>query len=78
MTTEAIESFEAAAGIFLEYELPYIECARCLHKIGREQEGASLLKNATDLIPEAIRAPQGFFEQNTTPQCGLDALGEDI
>ncbi|MGA2025646.1 MAG: hypothetical protein ABSH17_01090 [Syntrophobacteraceae bacterium] len=78
MPTEAIESFKAAADIFPEYELPYIECARCLHTIGREQEGASLLKNATDLIPKAIRAPQGFFEQNATLQCGLDALGKDI
>ncbi len=61
MLTEAIESFRAAADIFPEYDLPYIECARCLHKIGLELEGASLLKNATDLIPKAIRAPQGFF-----------------
>ncbi|MFZ0944004.1 MAG: hypothetical protein WB930_02255 [Syntrophobacteraceae bacterium] len=78
MTTEAIESFKAAADIFPEYEAPYIECARCLHKMGREREGTALLKNAADLIPKAIRAPQDCFEQNTTRQCGLDALDEDI
>ena len=78
MATEAIESFKAAADIFPEYMLPYIECARCLHKMGLEQEGTSFLKNAADLISKAIRAPEGFLEQKTTRQCGLDALDEDI
>jgi glycosyltransferase involved in cell wall biosynthesis len=58
MTTEAIKSFKTAADIFPEYELPYIECARCLHKMGLEREGTSLLKKAADLIPKAIREPQ--------------------
>lgn len=72
MSTEAIQSFKAAADIFPEYELPYIECARCLHKMGLEREGTALLKNAADLIPKAIREPQGFSEQNTTRQSGPD------
>ncbi len=55
MTAEAIRSFKAAADIFPEYELPYIECANYLHKIGREQEGIEMLKKAIDLIPKAIR-----------------------
>ena len=57
MTAEAIESFKAAAGIFPEYELPYIECANCLKKMGFEREGIALLKKAIDLIPKAIREP---------------------
>jgi glycosyltransferase involved in cell wall biosynthesis len=59
MLTEAIESFNAAADIFPEYELPYIECAGCLHKMGLERDGTALLKNAIGLIPKAIREPQG-------------------
>ena len=59
MLTEAIESFKAAADIFPEYELPYIECAGCLHKMGLERDGTALLKNAIGLIPKAIREPQG-------------------
>ena len=59
MLTEAIESFKAAADIFPEYELPYIECAGCLHKMGLERDGTALLKKAIDLIPKVIREPQG-------------------
>ncbi|MGA3113772.1 MAG: glycosyltransferase [Syntrophobacteraceae bacterium] len=60
MLTEAIESFKAAADIFPEYELPYIECAGCLHKMGLERDATALLKKAIDLIPKAIREPQGL------------------
>ena len=58
MRDEAIESFKAAAGIFPEYELPYIECANCLQKIGMKQVGIELLKKAIDLIPKVVREPQ--------------------
>jgi len=54
-TEKAIESFNAAARIFPEYELPYIECANCLKKKGFEKEGTALLKKAIDLIPGAIK-----------------------
>ncbi len=57
-TAQAIESFKAAARIFPEYELPYIECANCLKNTGFEQEGIALLKKAIDLIPQAIKKPQ--------------------
>jgi glycosyltransferase involved in cell wall biosynthesis len=57
MTSEAIRSFKAAADIFPEYELPYIECANYLHRIGRKQEGIELMKKAIDSIPKAIREP---------------------
>jgi hypothetical protein len=57
MTEKAVESFKEAAGIFPEYELPYIECANYLHQIGLERDGTALLKKALDLIPKAIRAP---------------------
>jgi tetratricopeptide (TPR) repeat protein len=59
---QAIESFKAAARIFPEYELPYIECANCLKNMGLVQEGAALLKKAIDLIPGAIK------EQRTSSQ----------
>lgn len=59
MLTEAIESFKAAADIFPEYELPYIECAGCLHKMGHQRDRTALLKKAIGLIPKAIREPQG-------------------
>ena len=78
MTDGSNREFQSCSRYFPEYEAPYIECARCLHKMGREREGTALLKNAADLIPKAIRAPQDCFEQNTTRQCGLDALDEDI
>jgi glycosyltransferase involved in cell wall biosynthesis len=58
MAAEAIESFKAAAGIFPEYELPTIEWANCLHKMGRERDATALLKKAIDLIPKGIREPQ--------------------
>ncbi len=58
MANEAMESFKAAAGIFPEYELPYIESANCLRKMGLERDGTALLKKAIDLIPKAIREPQ--------------------
>ena len=58
MTVEAIESFKGAAGIFPEYELPYIECANCLQKIGFDRDGTELLKKAVDLIPRVIREQQ--------------------
>ncbi len=54
-TEKAIESFNAAARIFPEYELPYIECANYLKKKGFEKEGIALLKKAIDLIPEVIK-----------------------
>jgi len=57
MTAKTIESFKAAAGVFPEYEWPYIEWADYLHKMGLEREGTALLKKALDLIPKAIRAP---------------------
>jgi tetratricopeptide (TPR) repeat protein len=57
MGAEAIGSFKAAAGIFPGYELPYIECANCLKKMGFEQEAIELLKKAIDLIPGAIKEP---------------------
>ncbi len=56
---EAVESFKAAADIFPEYEAPYIECAGCLRKMGREEDGTALLRKAIDLIPKVIREPQG-------------------
>jgi glycosyltransferase involved in cell wall biosynthesis len=57
MMTEATESFKAAAGIFPEYELPYIECAKCLYEMGQQPEGVKLLKKAINLIPKVIRDP---------------------
>jgi tetratricopeptide (TPR) repeat protein len=59
MSPEAIDCFNSAAGIFPEYEQPYIECANYLNMIGMKQEGTDLLKKAISLIPEAIRNPQG-------------------
>lgn len=55
MQMSALENFEAAAAIFPEYELPYIESAYCLREMGLESEAIVLLKKAVDLIPEAIR-----------------------
>ena len=55
---QAIESFKAAARIFPDYELPYIECANCLKNMGLVQEGAALLKKAIDLIPGVIKGPR--------------------
>ena len=58
MTVEAVESFKTAAGIFPEYELPYLEGAEVLRKIGMERDGIALLKRALDLIPKAIGEPR--------------------
>jgi glycosyltransferase involved in cell wall biosynthesis len=58
MRVEAVESFKSAAGIFPEYELPYLEGANCLREMGLEQDGIGLLKKAIELIPEVIRRPQ--------------------
>lgn len=57
MRTEAVESFKAAAGVFTEYERPYIECANFLNEAGFQQEGISILKKALELIPKVIRGP---------------------
>jgi glycosyltransferase involved in cell wall biosynthesis len=57
MRLEAVESFKAAAGIFPDYELPYLECANCLREMGMEKDGLELLKKAIDLIPKVIREP---------------------
>jgi tetratricopeptide (TPR) repeat protein len=58
MKARAVESFKSAAGIFPEYELPYLECASCLREMGLETQGKDLLKKAIDLIPEEIRGPR--------------------
>ena len=63
MTAEAVESFRAAAAIFPEYELPYIESANSLKAMGFEQEGIALLKKAIDLIPRAIRQPHACSDR---------------
>lgn len=57
MRAEAVESFKAAAGIFTEYERPYIEYANFLNEAGFQQEGISMLKKALELIPKVIRGP---------------------
>jgi tetratricopeptide (TPR) repeat protein len=55
MIEKAVESFEAAASIFPEYEQPYIECAKVLNETGLKQEGVELLRRAISLIPQVIR-----------------------
>jgi tetratricopeptide (TPR) repeat protein len=61
---QALESFNAAAHIFPEYEQPYIECANCLKNAGFEQEGIAMLKKAIDLIPKAIKGPREHGDSN--------------
>lgn len=58
MNADAVRSFKAAAEIFPEYELPFIECANCLRQMGMEQAGVDLLKKALDLIPPVLRGPE--------------------
>ncbi len=55
MFAEAVESFNAAASIFPDYELPYIECANVLNEIGLKQDSVELLKKAIEAIPTVIR-----------------------
>jgi len=57
MKVEAVVSFKRAAGIFPEYELPYIEYANCLNEIGLKLDGIEMLKKAIDLIPSVVREP---------------------
>jgi tetratricopeptide (TPR) repeat protein len=55
MTAKAIQSFKQAASIFPEYERPYIECANCLRKMGRDKEAVTFLEKSVELIPESIK-----------------------
>ncbi|MHC1726606.1 MAG: glycosyltransferase [Syntrophobacteraceae bacterium] len=55
MYRDALANFKAAAAIFPEYELPYIESAFCLREMGLMAEATRLMRKAVDLIPEAIR-----------------------
>ena len=64
MFVEAVKSFEEAARIFPEYELPYIECANVLNRIGLKQEAVELMKKAIEVIPAVIRNGPA-----TGPQC---------
>lgn len=46
----AIKSFESAAGIFPEYEIPYLRTAALLKNTGREREAGNLARKAEALM----------------------------
>jgi tetratricopeptide (TPR) repeat protein len=79
MSREAIEAFKTAAGIFPDYEQPYIQCANYFNSIGMTEKGIELLKKAIAVIPKAIRDHRdgdgpGMNQVKKLTNYGLDNL----
>ncbi|HLK38184.1 MAG TPA: glycosyltransferase [Polyangiaceae bacterium] len=53
----ALESFLAAAQAFPEYEMPYVHCARVLHRVGRSEEAAEFERYGAVLAAGLTRPP---------------------